>query len=215
LRNKRAIFLGGSFPLGKNHNSHLIKENIMTTLTAALVPIFNENIVVNNLASSQVLMSPAFSDTQAQNLGTGTITLQYGPSSTFTLTVDSTNNTLQAITAALFELVNNQAFIQVYSGSDGAHMIIGSFASGGANVFSITVSDVSNDNGISGLSVASTAGVNGEMSTISGSTGFGSWSQPNAGQDASITVGGLNMTSPTNTFYNAILGYNIVVSSQD
>ena len=119
-------------------------------------------------------------------LGTGTLTLAQG-SSSFTLTLDSTNNTLSGIRDAINNAGSNPGIsATIVNGSDGAHLILTGGATGAANA--ITVSET---------------GTVGLKSTLSTTT---------AAADASFTVGGYAQTSASNTVTGAISGVTLTLS---
>ncbi|MEF1435405.1 flagellar cap protein FliD N-terminal domain-containing protein, partial [Neisseria gonorrhoeae] len=77
------------------------------------------SIGVTQIASSQALSSAAFGATT--QLGTGTMTISIG-SQSMNINVDSTNNTLSGIAAAINSGTGNPGVTAtIVTGSDGAH----------------------------------------------------------------------------------------------
>ena len=119
-------------------------------------------------------------------LGTGTLTLAQG-SSSFTLTIDSTNNTLSGLRDAINNAGSNPGIsATIVNGTDGAHLILTGGATGAANAISVS------ETGSVGL-----------RSTLSTTT---------AATDASFTVGGYSQTSASNTVTGAISGVTLTLS---
>ncbi len=119
-------------------------------------------------------------------LGTGTLTLAQG-SSSFTLTIGSSNNTLSGIRDAINKASGNPGITAtIVNGTDGAHLILTGGATGAANAISVS------ETGSVGL-----------RSTLSTTT---------AATDASFTVGGYSQTSASNTVTGAIDGVTLTLS---
>ncbi|KVM64331.1 flagellar hook protein FliD [Burkholderia gladioli] len=160
-------------------------------------------VTVSQIAQSQSLSSPAFgANTQ---LGTGSLTLQVGSKSS-TINISSSNNTLAGIRDAINNDPNNPGVsATIVNGSDGAHLVLSSKASGAANTISVTA-NASTDNGLSQLSVTSTPSTSGGGSTIPSNS---SWSQSTAAQDAQFKIGTVSGSSSTNTVTSAIAGVTL------
>jgi flagellar hook-associated protein 2 len=119
-------------------------------------------------------------------LGTGTLTLAQG-SSSFTLTIGSTNNTLSGIRDAINNAGSNPGIsATIINGTDGAHLILTGGATGAANAISV--------------SETGTVGLQSRLSTTTAAT------------DASFTVGGYSQTSASNTVTGAISGVTLTLS---
>ncbi len=119
-------------------------------------------------------------------LGTGTLTLAQG-SSSFTLTIDSTNNTLSGLRDAINNAGSNPGIsATIVNGTDGAHLILTGGATGAANAISV--------------SETGTVGLRSTLSTTTAAT------------DASFTVGGYSQTSASNTVTGAISGVTLTLS---
>ncbi len=117
-------------------------------------------------------------------LGTGTLTLAQG-SSSFTLTIGSTNNTLSGIRDAINSASANPGITApLVNGTDGARLILNGGTTGAANA--VTVTDT-------GVGLAS------KLSTT-------------AATDASLKVGGYTLSSASNTVTGAIDGVTLSLS---
>ncbi|AAU48359.1 flagellar hook protein FliD [Burkholderia mallei] len=178
----------------------------LTATTGAGAVAGSYSVAVTQIATSQTLSSGAFNATQ--QLGTGTLTLSVGGKST-SISIDSTNNTLSGITAAINSASNNPGVTAtIVTGTDGAHLVLRSASTGAANVINVGVSNLSGDNGLSSLAVTSTASTTGGQSTIR-SGGSVAWSQSTSAQDAEFTVGGIAASSASNAVSGAIAGVTL------
>gem|GEM_PF-5569389 len=118
-------------------------------------------------------------------LGTGTLTLAQG-SSSFTLAIGSTNNTLSGIRDAINSASTNPGITAtIVNGTDGAHLVLSGGTTGEANA--VTVTDT-------GIGLAS------KMSIATAAT------------NASLKVGGYALSSASNTVTGAIDGVTLSLS---
>ncbi|CAJ3510507.1 flagellar hook-associated protein 2 [Burkholderia pseudomallei] len=178
----------------------------LTATTGAGAVAGSYSVAVTQIATSQTLSSGAFNATQ--QLGTGTLTLSVGGKST-SISIDSTNNTLSGIAAAINSASNNPGVTAtIVTGTDGAHLVLRSVSTGAANVINVGVSNLSGDNGLSSLAVTSTASTTGGQSTIR-SGGSVAWTQSTSAQDAEFTVGGIAASSASNAVSGAIAGVTL------
>ncbi|AOK45603.1 flagellar hook protein FliD [Burkholderia sp. MSMB617WGS] len=181
----------------------------LTATTGSGAVAGSYSIAVNQIATTQTLSSGAFGATQ--QLGAGTLTLSVGGNSS-AITIDSSNNTLAGIAAAINGATNNPGVTAtIVTGTDGAHLVLRSSTTGAANTINVAVSNLSGDNGLSSLAVTSTASTTGGQSTIT-SGGSIAWSQTTAAQNAQFTVGGIAATSATNAVTSAIAGVTLNLS---
>lgn len=160
---------------------------------------------VQQLAQGQVLSSPAQASAGTA-IGGGaatTITIDFGTtaggvfkagetSTSKTLTIDSSNNTLAGIAAALKSAGIDASVVQ---GKDGYSLTLNG-ADGGANSMRISASG---DAAVSGLLAYDPAGGKG-------------LTQTSAAQDAVLTVDGKQITSATNTIGAAITGTSLTLT---
>ncbi len=178
----------------------------LTATTGAGAVAGSYSVAVTQIATSQTLSSGAFNATQ--QLGTGTLTLSVGGKST-SISIDSTNNTLSGIAAAINSASNNPGVTAtIVTGTDGAHLVLRSASTGAANVINVGVSNLSGDNGLSSLAVTSTASTTGGQST-NRSGGSVAWTQSTSAQDAEFTVGGIAASSASNAVSGAIAGVTL------
>jgi len=169
------------------------------------------SFAISALAQSQSLAATGQTSTSATiTAGTSTtVTFDFGTTSgtTFTsngsgtksITIDSSNNTLQGISDAI-----NAANIGVSASivNDGSatpyRLVLSSTSSGASNSLKITTNGAGN--GVDSLLAYDPAGTKNLTQTV-------------AAQNASYTVNGLAMTSSSNTVTNAIQGVNLVLSN--
>jgi flagellar hook-associated protein 2 len=152
------------------------------------------SLAVQNLATAQNLTSaPVVGATTA--VGTGTLQISVGTAST-SITIDSSNNTLQGIANAINSAKNNPGVsASVISAADGQRLVLSGTATGTSN--SITVAETDGGTGLAALTYdpANTAG--------SGLT------QTQAAQDANFTINGYAATSASNLVTGVLSGVTI------
>ncbi|WP_345812247.1 flagellar filament capping protein FliD [Paraburkholderia sp. PREW-6R] len=166
------------------------------------------SVAVSQIAKSQALSSAKFDSTQ--QLGTGTLSITLGSNTAFNVSVDSSNNTIAGIAAAINGASGNPGVTAtVVNGTDGAHLVLASSSSGAANTISVAVNNLTTDNGLSSLGVTSTASTNGGQSSISSAVSASAWSQSSVAQDAEFSVNGINASSSTNSVTTAISGVTL------
>lgn len=182
--------------------------------TAAAVPN-SYNIEVQQLASTHALASGSFADSNSSAVGTGTLTFRFGAvdyntvsgnlngftlnddSKITTLTIDSSNNTLEGIMQAVND-ANFGVKASVVNDGGGYRLLFTSTNSGAENGIEIQVSDTDANNtdalGLSRLAFNTTA------SHVT---------QTKAAEDAEFTLNGLPVTSASNTVTQAIPGVTL------
>jgi flagellar hook-associated protein 2 len=175
--------------------------------TGAVAGTFS--VDVTQIATAQSLSSGAFSADQAASMGTGTLAISVGGQS-MNLNITSSDDSLSDIASAINGASNNPGVsASVVNGSDGAHLVLSSTATGESNTINVTVSNLANDNGLSSLGVTSTpgAGPNGTSTfTSSGSIAF---TQSTAAQNADFTLNGTSATSATNAVTTVLSGVTL------
>jgi flagellar hook-associated protein 2 len=150
------------------------------------------SVEVQQLASAQKLQSATFA-TPATAVGTGTLHIVTGGQA-FDVTVDSANNTLAGIAAAINQSAAGQKVIaSVISGAGDARLTIAARATGAANAMTITQSD--GDGGLAGL--------------VSGLT------ERSQALDARALIDGVVATSATNTVSGVIAGVDFTVKQEN
>lgn len=160
-------------------------KSIASATTSSDAVAGQYSLLVNNLATPATLTSKPFVGGSSTVVGTGTLTIAVGGAST-SINIDSTDNTLAGIAAAINSADNNPGVTaSIISTTAGARLIIAGTATGAANA--ITVSTSGGDGGLSSLTLT----------------------QTQAAQDASFSINGFAATSASNVVSNAITGVTI------
>jgi len=155
------------------------------------------SVAITALATAQQLLSSAVAGGSSAAVGTGTLTLSLDTSS-FTVTLDDSNDTLSGIAAAINAASDNPGIsATVVNGTDGAHLLLSSTQTGAANTITVTADETDGGTGLSALTYGS-----GNLSHYS--------EQSDAG-DASFSVAGVAYTSASNTVSDAISGVTLTL----
>jgi flagellar hook-associated protein 2 len=162
------------------------------TATSDAIPA-QYSIQVQNLATAASLASgPVPSGTSA--IGTGTLTVALGTASA-SISIDSTNNTLAGIAAAINSAATNPGVsASILTTSAGARLVLTGNATGAANA--ITVTQGGGDGGLAAL-------------TYDPANGVTNLTQTQAATDANFSVNGFAATSPTNQVTTVISGVTL------
>jgi len=160
--------------------------------TAGAIPA-QYSLQVQNLATAASLASqPVSSGTTV--VGTGTLTIAVGGSSA-SISIDSTNNTLAGIAAAINSAPNNPGVsATILTTSAGARLVLTGTATGAANA--ITVTQSGGDGGLAAL-------------TYDPAHGVTKLTQTQAATDANFSVNGFAATSPSNQVTSVISGVTL------
>jgi flagellar hook-associated protein 2 len=151
---------------------------IATASTSADAVAGTYSLQVNNLATVATATSAALSSTAA--VGTGTLTISVGGSST-AITIDSSNNTLAGIAAAINSTPNAGVSASVIATTGGSRLVLTGTSTGAANQITVTPSG-----GLASLALTSVPA-----------------------QDASYTINGFAATSGSNVVANAVSGVTL------
>lgn len=159
-------------------------KNIATATTTANAVAGQYSLQVGNLATSEVLTSlPVKIGSSA--IGTGTLTIAVGSAST-SVDINSSNNTLSGIAAAINSAQNNPGVTaSVITTTDGSRLVLTGTTTGASN--SITVTPSGGDGGLSSLALT----------------------QTQAAKDANFTINGFPATSANNVVSTALTGVTI------
>lgn len=164
--------------------------NATATSTAG---VGSYDVEVLQLAKAAQVGSAAFAGGSTSVVGTGTLMLQLG-SNAFTVTIDSSNNTLAGIRDAINAATTNTGVqATLLTGTSGSKLVLTGAQTGVANTLKVTTNG--GDGGLAQL-VYDPPNPSG-LSLIQ------------AAQDASIKVSGFAATSATNTFTTAIDGVTL------
>ncbi|MFK4448392.1 flagellar hook-associated protein 2 [Caballeronia udeis] len=166
------------------------------------------SVAVTQIASAQTLSSAAFGASTA--LGTGTMNVSVGDKP-MSIDITSANNTVSGIASEINSSSSNPGVTAtVVTGTDGAHLILRSSATGASNTINVSVGAVTDDAGLSSLGVTSTAGASAtDPSTIASVSATSPWTQTESAKDAMFTIDGTAGTSSSNTVTTAIQGVTL------
>jgi flagellar hook-associated protein 2 len=145
-------------------------------------------VTVSSLARAKTEASSNFADTSSTNTGTGTLTLQVGTKDPVTITIDSTNNTLEGIR----DSINNaNAGVNATIMNDGSsspyRLLVTANDTGTQNAFTITDSL----SGGQALNLTETQGAT----------------------DAQFTVNGISLSKSSNTVSDVIAGVSLTLKA--
>jgi flagellar hook-associated protein 2 len=147
-------------------------EDVLTATTDGNASTGSYDIEVIALAKAQQLASSGFAGGSTAAVGTGTLTITYGTTS-FNVTVDSTNKTVAGIRDAINKATGNTGVqATILNDQNGAHLVLTSAQTGAANTIKIAASG-----GDGGLAALAYDGVNPSQVT-----------QLQAAQDAHIKI---------------------------
>jgi flagellar hook-associated protein 2 len=160
--------------------------------TAGAIPA-QYSLQVQNLATAASLASqPVSSGTTV--VGTGSLTIAVGGNSA-SISIDSTDNTLAGIAAAINSAPNNPGVsASILTTSAGARLVLTGTATGAANA--ITVTQSGGDGGLAAL-------------TYDPAHGVTKLTQTQAATDANFSVNGFATTSPNNQVTSIISGVTL------
>lgn len=156
-------------------------KNIASATTGSDAVAGTYSLLVNNLATAATATSAALSSTAA--VGTGTLTIAVGASST-AITIDSSNNTLGGIAAAINSTPNAGVSASVITTTGGSRLVLTGTSTGAAN--QITVTPSGGDGGLATLA----------LTTV-------------PAQDAHYSINGFAATSGSNVVANAVSGVTL------
>lgn len=151
----------------------------------------NYDVEVLDLAKAHQLASGAFA-TADTAVGTGTLTIGQG-SASFSVTIDSTNNTLAGIRDAINKATDNTGVqATLIHEQNGTHLVLSATKTGAANAINVT-----------------TAGGDGGLNQLVDPNSLQKLTQTQPAQDAHITVAGFDHYSATNSVDDAIDGVTL------
>lgn len=179
-------------------------ENIGVTVDSAKASRGTYSVEVTSLARAQALAGrDTFEDKDTTSIGQGTMTLSVGGKTT-SINVDSSNDTLQGLANAINEADAGVSAGVIDTGS-GYKLVMSADESGTANSVSIAVTDDTGgtDTDNEGLSRFA---FNPDMDPDSG------MQETIAASDAVMSVNGVEVTRPSNTFENVIDGLTFNVT---
>ena len=168
-------------------------KTIFTASADASAVAGNYNVTVSNLAQAQQLVSKPITGGASAVVGTGSLSLTLGGSS-FSVTIDSTNDTVAGIAAAINSASGNPGITATtITGTDGAHLVLSSSLTGASNTIQVSETD-------GGAAFSSLAYSGGNTTN---------YTQNSQAKDASFSISGIPYTSASNTVTNALAGVTL------
>lgn len=155
---------------------------------------------VSELAKAQSLTSGVIADASETEIGSGSLTLSLGATST-TLDFDASNNSLQDIAAAINKQTDVAVSASVVNVGSGFRLVLTGDETGAENTIEITVNDSDGDN-------ADATG----LSQLAYTTGANNLNETQAATDAAFKFNGLDITRSKNSFDDVIEGVAFTLS---
>ena len=170
-------------------------ESLLTVGVAETAVPASYAVEVVQLAQAQKLESGAFASADTV-VGTGTLTIAVGTES-FSLSIDSENNTLEGIRDAINAAVDNKGVAAtIVNGDSGSYLILAGENTGSNQSIVVTQSD--GDGGLSALE-------------YDPANMLGSLTERQAAQDAQLRIDGVDVTSDNNVVTGAIEGVTLTL----
>jgi flagellar hook-associated protein 2 len=176
-----------------NRTANLSNSAAVSASVAADAPLGTYSLSNMVLAQAQSVYSQDFASSANTTVGNGSLQIQVGSGAATTVTIDSSNNTLNGIAAAINSAGAGVNAAVVYDGT-GYRLTVTSNDTGAANAFSLTASGTGS---LSGLSYSAASSASSGM-TLS-----------QTAQNASVTINGLPITSASDTVSGAIPGVTL------
>lgn len=194
--------------------------DILTAEAAAGVVDGDYRIRVDQLAESHSLVTAGFTDT-TDVVGTGTLTFKFGTGiyssgpdtyaftqdadkAAQTVSIDSSNNTLQGVSDAINDADIGITASVIYDGSD-YRLTLSADAAGADNAIEVSVVDSGDSDNTD----------NAGLSQLAFNTTVTNLDETVAAQDAKFSINGLNVTSSTNTVSDAVAGVTLNLAKAD
>ncbi|MEJ2455754.1 MAG: flagellar filament capping protein FliD [Candidatus Thiodiazotropha sp.] len=174
-------------------------ESVVTVSANSSAAVSTYDIVVSQLASRDKIASSAYADSSTA-VGTGTLSITVN-GQTMDLTVDSGNNTLIQLAAAINNASDNPGVTaSILNETGGSRLVLTSDDTGADNAITINVTDDDGNNtDASGLS----------MLFYIGAGGDGYAEQVSSAQNALLTIDGFNVESASNAVSDAVTGVTL------
>jgi flagellar hook-associated protein 2 len=177
---------------------------VVTATASSGAPVGTYSVSVTALAQAQQILSGAISGDGGSTLGTGALQLSLGNSS-FGVSIDSTNDTLDGIAAAINSAAGNPGITAtVVQGTDGAHLLLSSTQTGAANTIQVAETDAGG-----ALSALTYPDPNPDPAAPNPDLHY---TVESVAQDASYSVAGVAATSASNTITTAIGGVTLTLT---
>jgi flagellar hook-associated protein 2 len=189
-------------------------QSVFTAAAGSSAVSGSYSLTVSQLATAQQLVSKPFAGGSSTVVGTGTLQVALGASS-FPVTVNSTNNTLAGIAAAINTATGNPGVTAtIITGTDGAHLVLSSSLTGSGNTSgspgNYTQNTAAQNASFTLAGVAYTSASNAVTSALTGVTL--NLLATNVGSPAALTVASNTATVQTNVA-NFVAAYNQLVTT--
>lgn len=185
-------------------------EDIFTATASSDASLGSYDIQVTNLAKAHKIRTQAGYANDAE-FNFGTLTIELGTETSFTVTIDATNNTLQGIRDAINNNADNPG-VTASIINDGTHnyLTLTSTKTGAAHAIKVTVleDDTTGNTTLSGFAYD-------HGGTADPSDDSGGMAQIQAAEDAVFTVDGLTVKSGSNSVSGVIQGVTIDLLAVD
>lgn len=186
-------------------------EEVFTATASSDAALGTYNIQVTNLAEAHKIRTQAGYANDAE-FNFGTLTIEFGAETPFTVTIDDTNNTLQGIRDAINNNADNPGVTaSIINDGTNNYLTLTSNKTGAAHTIKVTVAE---DGAIAGKTALSGFAYD-HRGTADPSDDTGGMTQIQAFEDAIFTVDGLTVTSGSNTVSGAIQGVTINLLAED
>jgi len=195
----------------KARTTQVSNESLVKASASAQATPGTYNLSVESLASTQKLASGAFVSASSA-VGTGRLDISVG-SSNFSVTVKEGNDSLSSIRDAINTASGNPGIrATIVTASTGSHLVLTAAGSGSAQ--GITINAVTTPPPPVFIPGVTPPGDTGDLSLLNFNPSAGSnpMTVKAPAADARILVDGFSITSPTNTFSQAVDGVTLVVA---
>jgi flagellar hook-associated protein 2 len=186
---------------------------VSATVSGTAAPA-SYSVTVSSVAQAQAAASSPLANASTV-VGTGTLTIQLGTynstGNTFTaqsgsspvnITINSSNDTLGGIAAAI-NRASAGVTASIVTDNSGSRLVVSSSNTGTANAFKLTVADSDGNN-------TDTSGLSQIAFDPAAAAGAGkNLTQTQAAADAQFSINGLSLTSSTNSITSAIAGVTL------
>lgn len=175
-----------------NRTVNLSNSSAVSATASANAPLGSYSLSNIVLAQAQSIYSQDFASASNTPVGTGTLQIQVGSGTATNITIDSTNNSLNGIAAAINQANAGVSAAVIFDGT-GYRLTLTGNNTGAANAFTVSVS-----------------GATGSLGALSyNPSTSGGMTESQSARNASVSVNGLTVTSATNTVSGAIPGVNL------
>ena len=183
--------------------------SVMTVAASDSVAAGQYQVDVTDLAQAQQVRSAAFVDLTGeigkdQVVGTGTLNLQVGSNTAIDITIDSSNNTLAGIAAAINSNATDVTAAVVDDGTGNYYLTLASKETGLANTITMTIDDTDGiDTDASGLSA------------LYNNPATGTMQETQAAANAQLVLNGIAVERSTNTIDDLVDGLTMTLKDTD